>query len=322
MLNAPHLPCGGPVVPTRRQRGAALITALLIVTIAVSVSAALVARQEVDMRRSGNLLHEGQATLYWRGVENWAAQILGRDAEETGFDHPGEIWGQTPPAMPVEGGSIEGRLLDMHAYFNLNSLLDSDGEPNEAAVALFQRLLINLELSDDIAIAVLDWLDSDQQQRFPGGAEDGHYLGQARPYRAANRPMHSVSELRLVAGVNREAWQALRPHVAALPDNTAINVNSAGPELLAALADGLDPGQFERLVEQREDQAYESVRDFLAHQAFAGQEIDTELLTVNSNYFMLHARITVGQFRNELYSLLHRQQNGRTSVVSRRRGTR
>ncbi len=310
------------ISPPRTQRGAALITAMLIVAIAVSVSAALVARQELDIRRSGNLLHEGQATLYWRGVENWAAQILGRDAEDTEFDHPGQAWGQTPPAMPVDGGAIEGRLIDMHGFFNLNSLLDPGGEPNEAAVEVFQRLLINLGLSDDIAIAVLDWLDRDQQPRFPGGAEDNHYLGQDTPYRTADRLMHSVTELRLVAGVDREAWALLRPHVAALPGNTAINVNSAGVDVLAALADNLDPGQLERLVEKRENEAYESVRDFLAHDAFAGQEIEAGLLTVNSDYFMIHARITVGQFRSELYSLLHRQQNGAVSIVSRRRGTR
>ena len=310
-----------PLAP-RRQRGAALIIAMLIMALAVSVTSAMLASQEVDVRRSSNLLHTGQINLYWRGAENWVAQILGRDAEDSDIDHLGQDWARELPPMPVDGGFIQGRIIDLQSRFNLNSLLQPDGEPNEAAVEMFQRLLINLELDENIAVALLDWLDEDLEPRFPGGAEDDHYLGLDPPYRVANRQLESPSELRLLAGVDRDAWRALRPYVAALPGVTAVNVNTADPMILMALADNIDASQLERLVSEREVEPFHNTGDFLAHDAFAGLSIEDALLSATSNYFLMAARIEVGNLDAELYSLLHRQQNGRVHIVSRRRGTR
>ncbi len=86
------------------------------------------------------------------------------------------------------------------------------------ALDFFKRLLENLKLDPEIATALVDWIDADINETLPGGAEDGAYLLAVPPYRAANRPLVDISELRLVQGYTPEVITALAPHVTALPD--------------------------------------------------------------------------------------------------------
>ena len=84
----------------QRQRGVALITALLIVALATIAAVAMASRQQLDVRRTANILDGDQAFFYALGVESWARRILVRDQRDGQIDHPGEDWAQlsTPSA--------------------------------------------------------------------------------------------------------------------------------------------------------------------------------------------------------------------------------
>src|SRR5690606_9440832 len=132
------------------------------------------------------------------------------------------------------------------------NLLDGPTE-NPNAVLQFRRLLQLLELDERLVNALLDWLDPDINARFPEGAEDDHYLRLEPPYRAANAPLTHVSELRLVAGYEAEVVARLRPYVTALPQATALNVNTAPALLLATLVEGMGLVEAEGLVQTRDE---------------------------------------------------------------------
>ena len=121
----------------------------------------------------------------------------------------------------------------------------------------YKRLLEILDLEPALAPALQDWIDADINTRFPDGAEDDVYLLEDLPYRAANRPVVSISELRLVKGFTPEVIAVLEPHVTALPEETVININTATPAVLRALHQELDDSGVEQLLADRGKEGYE-----------------------------------------------------------------
>ena len=184
-------------------------------------------------------------------------------------------------------------------------------EAEPAQIKVLQRLLESLELKPVLAQAIADWIDPDPDPQFPDGAEDSDYMVLNPAYLAANRPFLSVSELRLVKGVDREAYDKLAPVVCALPPGAPLNVNTAQAPVLAALGeDGPKPADLERLLEERPEEGYKNVDDFLNAAKLTTVEAPVKaLLGVGSQYFLLRAEARVGDGRAMLYSMLYRDQN-------------
>jgi len=181
---------------------------------------------------------------------------------------------------------------------------------NQAQFQVLQRLLTSLELKPGLAQAITDWIDPDQDPLFPDGAEDSDYNVKNPAYLAANRSMYSISELRLIRGIDQETYDKLAPLVCALPTNARLNVNTAPAQLLAALSEGYDLKEMEQVLENRPDEGYKNVDDFLNA---AKLTVDAQLkaqLSVNSQHFLLQAEARVGDGRAMLYSILYRDENG------------
>lgn len=303
----------------RAQRGVALITALLIVALATTAAVAMVSRQQLDIRRTGNALQYEQAYLYVNGMEQWAARVLREDGRDNKSDHLNEEWATQLPPIPVDGGQLAGFLEERQGRFDLNSLM-LGGAPDTAAVERFRRLLVVLELEPELVNALLDWLDSDLEERFPGGAEDSVYLGMEPPYRSANGALVSVSELRLLPGLDAEGYERLRPHVSALPAPAPINVNTASVPVLMSLADEIDPGLAEMLVEARGEEGYEDLNAFLAQPGLAGVALPVESLGVSSRYFVVTSQVQFGRVNVSYQSMIERSQDHTTRVIRRSQG--
>ena len=302
----------------RRQGGLALITAVLVVAMAAVAATAMVVGQQRSLHRTGGLLHGIQVEDYVVGAEAWARVLLRRAAEENPYDALDQAWAQPLPPMLIEGGGLQGQIRDEQGRFNLNNLLDGPTE-NPNAVIQFRRLLQLLELDERLVNALLDWLDPDINARFPEGAEDDHYLGLAPPYRTANAPLIHVSELRLVAGYEAEVVARLRPYVTALPQATALNVNTAPALLLATLVEGMGLVEAEGLVQARDEEPFPDLERFRAQAIFAGRELLDVPLTLRSDYFRLQGQVAVGTAEVWLSSLLQRGPDQRVRLVARHR---
>jgi general secretion pathway protein K len=236
-----------------RQDGVAIITALLIVAIATTVSITISTRLQLDVRRTGNMIAGDQAYLYTLAAESWSQRILRDDRQDNQTDHLGEDWAIELPPIPVDGGYILGKLTDMQSCFNLNNLLDADADTSQSRARL-ERLLANLGIDKDYVQGIIDWIDNDLQTTIPDGAEDVYYMNLDQPYRTANTRMLSVSELRLIKGFeDTEIYNTLLPHVCAYGVNTPINVNTASAEVLRSLADDLTDSEVEKIIEQRSE---------------------------------------------------------------------
>lgn len=300
----------------RRERGVALLTALLVVALATVLVAAILDEGNTGLARTRNLARSEQADVLAAGLEEWALQVLLRDLANDGRrDFRDDAWAGGIPPTDVPGGRLTGRMSDLGGRFNLNNLV-RDGARDAIELERYARLLRALKLDPAIAEATLDYLDADAE-REPNGAEDPHYLLQDPARRAANRAMSHASELKLVRGVSREAWAALAPHVAALPPGTAVNVNTATAPVLMALVEGLADAAARRIAEGAH---YSDVAGFQSEVAQLGlAPFPPAGIDVASDYFVARAEIALDGIPIGYSSIIERR-DGRLRVIARARG--
>ncbi len=306
----------------RHKRGVALITAMLITALTASLAAGLAWNSALDVRRTMVLLFHEQGIQVALGAESWMRNILRDDLAESQTDHLGELWASDLPGLPVESdtvqGAVAGKIEDLQGRFNVNNLIDQNGEIDQAVFDQFQRLLRVLELDSRIAGITADWIDANQEAGFPDGAEDAIYTGFTPPYRTYNQPLTNVSELAALEGMDKASYDRLRPHVTALPGRTSINVNTATAEVLRSLDDSFDEAAVERLMSLREEGGIPNIADTFS--TLVSPEMFS-LLTESSGFFRLKAVVQIDTVRVTYFSILQRSPNGTVTTILRSLGT-
>jgi general secretion pathway protein K len=305
-----------------RQRGVALITAILITALVSSVALSLAWDNALDLRRTMTLLYRDQAVQVALGAESWIQSILRDDLAETDTDHLGEIWASELPGLPVQSDVVQGELFgameDLQGRFNINNLIDQDGEVDELALEQFRRLLIVLELDPRFAGIAADWLDANQDAGFPDGAEDAIYTGFVPAYRTPNLPITHATELAALEGMDKESFDILSPHIVALPGRTSINVNTATAAVLQSLDENLTSSDVESLISEREDGGFADVQNTFS--TLVAPEILPQLEETTS-YFQLRLVVQIATVRIIYFSTLQRGANGQVVPILRSLGT-
>jgi general secretion pathway protein K len=291
-----------------RQHGVAIVLAMGVVALAAMAATALMITQSTWSRESELTADHVQAQALIQTGVDWSRAVLGNDARSNSVDHLGEPWALRLPPMPVENGELAGYIEDQQGRFNLNNLVKG-GRVNLAQLANFQRLLSVLGLPTALAGALVDWIDADSEPQPQGGAEDETYLAMQPPYLAANRPLIDVAELALVRGFDDAVRARLRPFVTALPRFTAVNANTASPEVLAAVVEGLGLDGARAVVAQRERAYFRNWGEFF-RQLPPGLIVPTENISVSSDYFMATMRVTIGGAQARGLALLERGNTG------------
>ncbi|KXS55268.1 MAG: general secretion pathway protein K [Marinobacter sp. T13-3] len=314
--------------PVERQQGVALIMVLLALALVVMIAAGMVSRQSRAVLLADHSLAGQQSQQVALGVEAFARQMLIRDVEDekngVRTDDASEPWLAYSAILPVDVGqrAVAVQVNDLSGRLNLNDLVGANGEVDRVAYERFERLFEVVGVSEVSVDALVDWIDPDNQRVSGYGAEDGAYLLQTPDYRAANQPFTSVSELRVIDGMTEDAYQALRPNVAALPATGAgVNVNLAPVPVLMSLHPQITRAAAEGMVEARMDAPYEQVQDFLAEPALAGTGMANRQLQVLSRYFEVVAQVTDNDNRRvALVSQLYRDDQGQVHTLNRSLG--
>lgn len=282
------------------QRGVALLTILLLVVSITIVAGSMLASQKVAIRRSGLLFKQDQLLQDIEAGQQLAMTAIRADNNLNQTDSTQDVWAQPLPPFELGGHSISAELRDEASRFNINNLYH-DGATDDAALAVFQRILTQLALEPEIAIAILDWQDTDSEVYKDGGDEGSVYSQQSRTadQRLANQPFVSVEQLIEVRGIDAEVLAKLRPYVSAVPYYLPINVNTASPILLAALMDGATSEQLRSLTDKRSTQVLETIADLwqlppLSTLSAEQQQALTPLLAVDSQAFMALITATDG----------------------------
>lgn len=299
------------------QKGAALLSVLLITALITIISVAMISRQQIDIRRTANVIEGEQSYSLAKGGESWAARLLMRDRQNGSRDHLAEEWARGLPPVPVAGGMVTGVILDLQGRFNVNNLQAADNNLLENSRRQFARLLNFCQLEPELLEAVVDWIDDDGDK---GWAEDLAYSYLDTPYRTANQPLISPSELLLVQGMSSHGYQCLAPLLSALPAGTLININTAPAAIIASLADDISLPQAENLIARRPLNGYGEVVDFLAEPELVASGLTKNSFTLSSDFFLVQSKASMGRGKNTLSSLLQRVENG-VKVLQRTMGT-
>jgi general secretion pathway protein K len=297
-----------------RHRGAAILVAMLIVALAAAAAAAALREQDLAIRQLTTMRDYEQAVWVLKGGAQWARSIMQQDARSSSADHGGELWATGLPSTEIEQGTVAGEIADQQAMFNVNNLA-RDGLASARDLAVFKRLLAAIGLDAGVAAAIADWIDADSEALPEGGAEDDYYLRLAVPYRAANQPVSEIGELLRVRGVDEQVLAQLRRVATALPQRTAVNVNLAPPEVLAATVQGLTLAEAQALTGGRAATPFRSMDEFRARlpkRPFQWEEGD---LAVDSQFFLIRGRATVGRADVRMEALLQRERSAAMPAI-------
>jgi general secretion pathway protein K len=297
----------------RRQRGAAILLAMLTLALLAELAALVFA----DYGTAAELLvgrqDQNQSRWLALGAVDWARNVLAEDkrtdARTSGGDHLGEAWATRVAPTAVEDGEVSGEITDYSGYFNLNGLAP-DGQVALIQVEALKRLLAQIGVPPQqtaaLAASLVDWLDTDSGAQT-GGAETEWYLAQGRRYQAANAPLVDVDELRLVRGYDDDIVDRLRPFVVALPEAIPLNVNTASPEVLSATIPNLKIDDARVLAVQRQNAPFPTVADFNKRLPAGVDKLPETVIGVKSRYFLVGGRAKYGDAVTRMQVLLDRK---------------
>jgi general secretion pathway protein K len=294
----------------------AIVLAMGVVALAVVGATAIMVTQSTWTRQNELDADHIQAQALVQVGVDWTRGLLSDDRRASNVDTLSEPWAMRLPPIPVENGSLAGQIEDQQGRFNLNNLV-KDGKPNLVQLAHFQSLLSTLGLSPALADALMDWIDADSEVRSPGGAEDEFYLALQPPYLAANRPLIDVAELSLVRGFDDSVRLRLRTFISALPVFTAVNMNTASPEVIAAVVDGLDLDGARALVGKRDRAYFRDRTDFL-NQLPKDATAAVEDISFSSDFFMVQVRVNIGSTQARCAALLARTDANWPTIIWRK----
>lgn len=297
--------------PARQaSRGVAVVAALLVVALATTIVAGLFVRENVSVRGVENRLALSQTRWIERAALDWARVILRVDLATTGsVDHLGEAWAapvaetrldETVTAGARFDGSdrpatLSGRILDAQSMFNLTTIAQG-GRPVPPAVAALRRLLALLGQPDVLADAILARVVAGQARAVAGQPETAA---------SAALPLVRIDDLLGIPGVTPAIVEALRPFVVILPAATPVNLNTAQPEVLAAVIPDLDLSAARRFAIRRERTFFRTFEDVAA--ALDGQPVlPQNMVSVGSSYFIVQGVVRFERVEAATEALLSR----------------
>jgi general secretion pathway protein K len=297
-----------------RQRGAALLLALLILTMVTTLAAGMVWQQWRAIQIESAERARAQAAWILSGALDWARLILREDARTGGADHLGEPW-----AVPLaearlssflaadrDNNSIadndsldaflSGSIADAQSRWNLRRLIDGEGKVVTAELRVLQRLCEQAGAPGDCAERIATALA--KAWGPPGASRDDAVIAPQR-----------LAQLAWL-GIDADTLARLDPWVILLPGaDVRVNINTAPAEVIAAAVDGMSLGSAQRLVQERQRQVFRDVASAPARAYFpADPQTRLDGLGVSSRFFIVQGRLRLGERVLEERSLVERRQ--------------
>ncbi len=293
--------------PPNRQRGVAVIIALLLTTLAITIVSSLFWQQQVQVRSIENQRLQLQKQWILRGALDWASLILREDAKYSSVDTLDEPWA-TPLAetrlnqyvddnrADAADATLSGSITDAQARYNLTNLCP-DGTINPVEVSAFAQLLNNANIDPALAQATANLMAAAQQKP---AANDANAVNQSGPL-----PMNltQVDDLLAVPGFTPEMLAKIKDFVIFLPRATPVNVNTAPAEVLSAIST-LSISGATALVASRDTATFRNPGDFmmLMHE----NHLIVANVSVSSNYFLVNGKVRMSRAELEIQALIER----------------
>jgi general secretion pathway protein K len=301
-----------------KQQGVAVITALLLTTLAITIVASLFWQQQVQIRSIENQRLQLQKQWILRGALDWASLILREDAKHSSIDTLDEPWAvplaETRLDQYVENGrsesdasdaTLSGSISDAQARFNLANLC-VNGIINKDEVVAFERLLNNQKVDAKLAQATADLMAD--AQKIP--------VTTVANQTPTPQPMNltQVEDLLAVQGFTPAILESLKPFVIFLPQITPTNVNTAPAEVLAAKISKLTLSDATALIKSRDTATFKDISDFNTRLPGKNLNASASQASVTSDYFLVNGKVRMSHAGLNMQALIERNA-GQTKLI-------
>lgn len=310
-------------IPRRGQRGAALLAAMLTVTLVATIAASAVWQQWRNLEVEGAERTRVQAAWLLLGGLDFSRQVLRQDARVGGPDSLSEPWSvplaearlstflqasnnqsnADDSSIDAAQAFLSGAIVDAQARLNIRNLV-SNNQINSVALRQFQRLFERLGLPS-AELTVLS------QQALAALRTEG---------KAANAPLLPRTYKELAWwGLSPSTLTQLEPYVVLLPQESKVNVNTASATVIWAAVEGMDFATAQQIAQLRLNKAFESSAEL--QQRFSSNTAlnnANAVLDVKSVYFEVWARLRFDDLVVQEKSLVYRQGLNVTTVVRER----
>lgn len=302
------------------QRGVAVITALLLTTLAITIVASLFWQQQVQVRSIENQRLQMQKQWILRGALDWTRLILREDRRISRVDHLGEPWAvplaetrldqyvdnAAQTAGEVPDATLSGGIVDAQSRFNLTNLCPPGGQVNAEEVAAFGRLLTQVRQNAALADAAADLMRAAQGKPPESPESSGVPTSGAGSTDSQPLSILHVDDLLAVPGFTPEILNSIRDFIVVLPRPTPVNVNTAPAEVLAARIDTLSLSDAAALVASRENAWFKDISDFTMRLQGKPLGSGAGQVAVNTSYFLVNGNVRMSRATMQMQTLVDR----------------
>jgi general secretion pathway protein K len=315
-----------------QQRGAALISAMLVVTLVATLASVALWQQWRHIEVESAERHRVQSGWLLNGALDWSRLILREDALASKADHLAEPW-----ALPLQEAKLStflaqdqqlregdpevflsGQVTDAQSRLNLSNWYEAAdgqrmGQLNPSMQAALSRLFSVLGLpASELTVLSREWLAAAQASRTPLGTP-----GAASGSNTAGTALlpQQVPQLQWL-GLSNDTVTRLAAHVTILPEVTPVNLNTASAEVIYASVPGLDLAAAQQFVQQRASAHFSNLTD--ASKALGGKPLEARWHTVGSRFFQVWGRLRMEERTQEETALILRDA-GNVSFVWRQK---
>ncbi len=301
-----------------RQRGVAVVTALLLTTLAITIVASLFWQQQVQVRSIENQRLQLQKQWILRGAIDWARLILREDGKATPNDNLTEPWAvpleKTRLDQYVENGrsdadasdaTLSGSIIDAQSRFNLANL-SREGQPGTAEIEVFAKLLSMLQIQPAVELA----------KRTANIMSAAQLRKTDQPNAPQPMDIRYVEDLLAVPGFTVEKFNKVKDFVVVLPNATKVNVNTASAEVIAARIATLTLADATAIVAAREQAHFRTKEEFAVRVPGNVPNAEKNTIDVGTDYFLVNGDVRLNRASLQVQTLIERRRggNGRNST--------
>jgi general secretion pathway protein K len=309
-------------MPRSDERGVALLLALLILALLVTLILEFDTESRREYRDATAFRDNFKATVLTRAAIQAARAVLQQDLlkdKQDGqfFDAPTDLWAFPIDKYQIGDGLLTAQIEDERGKLNLNDLA-AGGDPNarKSKVLRAKRLFELLQVSPDLVDAIIDWIDQDEVPE-PAGAETLYYQTLRPPYRAANAPLQTLRELRLIKGMTQEAFDRIARFVTVYPPDgeSRINLNTADSIVIQALDPRITQTMAAEIIQGR---PYKTIQELDRAGSFetVGKELRLQnVYDVKSDLFQARMTLRINDVTKQAIAVLQRNANTGNSIL-------
>lgn len=301
------------MLKTRRDRGLALVNALVLVAALSAVAVLLLQLAQGARLRQAQTQEVVQAAAYLDGLELLVIGILDTDRKGGAADHLGEAWATAGGSVPMDRGTGTYDISDLQGKFSLNWLSGGDALFGEDA---YGDLIAAAGLSDELGQSIRDFIG-------PNGPRNPQPYLQQTPPVLPRGGLQILPQLRQVVGMTPESYGLLEQMFTAVQTEGTINLNTAPAAVLGAVLSDLSASDIATLVEKRSQAPFIEVEDLHAELARMlgeekAEEFDFSPYSIASHWFAAKISVTLGQTRLARLVILERSgETGKTKASFR-----